>query len=403
VVARVVAGSGQLRADPPTETDELVDTMVLLLARNSVAQARAGLVARVRSETDPPLTRWGARRSIAAIGRWRMTHLAVALVSLALLAAPLAVAQPARGRAYRVGVLQTTFGENPPTVQGLKAGLRDVGLQAGRDLTLDVRFTRGEIEALSGAAMSLVAAGVDVVVAIGEAPTRAALAATKTVPIVFTGVCDPVAAGLAQSLAHPGGNVTWISSLTTELAPKRLEMLKAIVPDLRRVWAIHHADDPSGRAAAESAEKAGPRVGVEVLVRPVRTNGELVASLKAVRQGEGLLAPYDTILDIPSMMLVASLTGRLLTIYPSGFWVRASVPGAPDVGLGGLAAYGSDYEVEGAQAARLVAKILRGSAPRDLPVEGITSVRLVISLKTAKALGLTIPQSVLLRADEVIQ
>ena len=193
-----------------------------------------------------------------------------------------------------------------------------------------------------------------------------------------------------------------VSGLETELAPKRLEILKAMVPTIRRVWAIHHVDDPSAAAAARGAQGAAPHVGVEVVARSVRTAEELANTLKGIAQGDGLLAPYDTILDIPGQMFVASLWARLPVIYPVAFWARAAMPGAPESGLGGLAAYGSDYEAEGVQAARLVAKVLRATMPRDLPVEG-AQVRLVINLKTAKALRLVIPPSVLARADEIIE
>jgi ABC-type uncharacterized transport system substrate-binding protein len=211
-----------------------------------------------------------------------------------------------------------------------------------------------------------------------------------------------VAAGIVKAVAHPGGNVTGVSGLETELAPKRVGILKALVPTVRRVWAVHHVDDPSAAAAARGAHEAAPGLGVEVIARSVRTAEELVNTLKGIAQADGLLAPYDTILNIPGQMLVASLWARLPVIYPVAFWARAAVPGAPESGLGGLAAYGSDYEAEGIQAGRLVAKVLRGSMPRDLPVEG-AQVRLVINLKTAKALRLTIPPSVLARADEIIE
>jgi putative ABC transport system substrate-binding protein len=326
-------------------------------------------------------------------------------VGLTLLAGPLDAQTPPAGKVkpHRVGVLHPAFGEDTPAVQGLKAGFKAAGLEESRDVVLDIRFTRGEVQALPAIARALSASQVDVLFTVGEAATRAAMAATSTVPIVFVGVGDPVAAGMVKAVAHPGGNVTGVSGLETELAPKRLEILKALVPTVRRVWAIHHVDDPSATAAARRAQEAAPRLGVEVVEQSVRTAAELAIALKGIAHGDGLLAPYDTILDIPGQMWVASLWARLPVIYPVAFWVRAAVPGTPDGDLGGLAAYGSDYEAEGVQAARLVARVLRGAMPRDLPVEGVTQVRLIINLKTAKALGLTIPPAVLARADEVIQ
>src|SRR5215813_10441376 len=327
----------------------------------------------------------------------------IVMVGGSIVAPTLAAAQqPGKARPYRVGVLHPAFGETTPTVKGLKAGLKAAALEEGRDVVFEIRFTRGEIHALPAAASALSGGGVDLIFTVGEAATRAAIAATSTVPIVFVGVGDPVAAGIVKAVARPGGNVTGVSGLETELAPKRLEILKAMVPTVRRVWAVHHADDPSAAAAARGAQEAGPRLGVEVVARSVRTAEELATTLKGIAHGDGLLAPYDTILDIPGQMFVASLWARLPVIYPVAFWARAAIPGAQESGLGGLAAYGSDYEAEGMQAARLVAKVLRGAIPRDLPVEG-AQVRLVINLKTATALRLTIPPSVLARADEVIQ
>ncbi len=325
--------------------------------------------------------------------------------ALGLLAAPLAARaqQAGKVRPYRVGVLHPAFGETTPGVLGLKAGLKAAALEEGRDVVFEIRFTRGEVHALPAAARALSLAGVDLIFSVGEAATRAAMAATSTVPIVFVGVGDPVAAGIVRAVAHPGGNVTGVSGLETELAPKRLEILKTLVPTVRRVWAVHHVDDPSATAAARAAQEAAPHLGVEVVARSVRTAEELANTLKGIAHGDGLLAPYDTILDIPGQMFVASLWARLPVIYPVTFWARGgATPDAPESTLGGLAAYGSDYEAEGLQAARLVAKVLRGATPRDLPVEG-AQVRLVVNLKTAKALSLTIPPAALARADEVIQ
>jgi putative tryptophan/tyrosine transport system substrate-binding protein len=322
------------------------------------------------------------------------------MLIVAVFAAPFAAeAQPASVRAYHVGVLHPAFGERTPALEGLRTGLKAAGLEEGRHVVFDVKFTRGDIGALPAAAKALMAAGVDVIFTVGEAPTRAAMAATGTTSIVFAGVGDPVAAGIVKATAHPGGNVTGVSGLETELAPKRLEILKALVPSLRRVWAVYHVEDPSAAAAARGAQEAAPRLGVQVIARPVRTAKELAETLKGIPPGDGLLAPYDTILDVPGQMLVASLQARLPVIYPAAIWARAKL----ESGLGGLAAYGSDYEAEGVQAARLVAKILRGQTPRDLPVEDVTQVRLIINLNTARAFGLTIPPAVLARADEVIQ
>ncbi len=313
--------------------------------------------------------------------------------ALGLLAAPLAAeAQQAR-RPYRIGILHGSYFPGTPSAEGLKAGLKALGLEEGRDVTFDIRFTRGKLEASPAAAAAFVKAGVDLIFTIQEPDTRTAVAATQTIPIVFTGVGDPVGAGIARTIAHPGGNVTGVSNLATELVPKRLEILKAIVPTLRRVWAVYHADDFSSVAAARKAEEVAPTLKLEVVRRPVRTSEELVRELKALRPGDGLLPPADTALNIPGLVLDLERARRASAIFASTFWVEA----------GAVASYGSDEYDEGVQAARLVAKILRGAQPKDLPIEGANKIELAVNLKTAQLLGITIPREVLARANRVIE
>src|SRR5262245_24014710 len=177
-----------------------------------------------------------------------------------------ALAQRAR-TPYRIGVLNDARAANHPAVDGLKAGLRDVGLQEGRDIVFDVRLTGGSPEGMRAIARAVVDAGVDVVFTSGEMATLTAKAATATIPIVFTLVGDPVAAGVVTSLAQPNGNMTGISSLTTELVSKRLEALKALDPRLRRVWALSHGADPASGAALAKAVEVSPRFGIEVIPR----------------------------------------------------------------------------------------------------------------------------------------
>jgi len=313
-----------------------------------------------------------------------------------LLAAPLAAEAQQAGKVWRIGFLSTVFGANPPTLVGLRAGLATEGLEEGRHVVFQQRFTKGTSGLLSHAAHELVAARVDVIVVVGEQAANAARDATQKLPIVFTSVGDPVAAGLVASMAHPSMNLTGIAGLSTELAPKRIEILRELAPALRRIWAIYAKGDTAAASAARAAQRAAGPLGIEVPERPVETPKELVAVLKALGTGDGLLAPVEVTLDIPGQMLIASLQARLPVIFPVEFWTHVGE-------LNGLVSYGSDYEREGRQAARLVAKLLRGARPDELPVEGIKDIRLVINLKTAKALGLTIPPSLLQRADQVIE
>jgi putative ABC transport system substrate-binding protein len=276
-------------------------------------------------------------------------------------------------------------------VEGLKVGLKELGLEEGRDVTFDIHFTKGDPSATNAAAAGLVKTQVDLLFTSNEAATLAAKDTTQKVPIVFTLVGDPVAAGIVRQLAHPGGNVTGVSSLTTELVPKRLETLKRLVPTVRRVWTIYYVAHPSSVAAARKAQEAGPRLKLRVVERPVHTPEELERALKELRPGDALLPPDVGTMDIPAVILEASLASRIPAVFPAALWV----------GHGGLVSYGPDYYAQGIQAARLVAKILRGARAQDLPVEGADKIDLAVNLKTASLLGLTVPRTVLLRADRL--
>ena len=324
------------------------------------------------------------RRSVAAI-----------LLGSAILALVGVVPSPANAQhtrlPYRVGVLNDATAANHPVVDGLKAGLRDLGLEEGRDVLFDVRLTDGTPERIRAAADALTSAGVDVIFTSGDAATRAAGAATQTIPIVFTLVGDPVGAGIVKSLAHPAGNLTGVSSLTTELIPKRLEVLKALVPTLRRVWAISYGADPASGAAITRAAEASPRFGLEVMPQAVLTQEELAQILERVRPGDALLVPDIATIDLSAVLLETSLARRIPAVFSAGLWVSH----------GGLVSYGADYRAQGAQAARLVRKILHGARPRDLPVERAHPIFLAVNLKTAAAFGLVAPRTVLFRAEVI--
>jgi putative ABC transport system substrate-binding protein len=221
------------------------------------------------------------------------------------------------------------------------------------------------------------------------AATKAAKDATTRTPIVFTLVADPVAAGIVTTLAQPEGNVTGVSSLQPELVAKRLEILKTLAPTVRRVWVIHHGSDPSATPMVVKALEAGPRAKLEVIPRGVVTAQDLTLTLREVRRGDALLAPESASLDIPTAILQTSLASRVPAVFTTALWV----------GHGGLVSYGPDYYAQGIQAAGLVAKILRGTRPQDVPLEGSDKIDLAVNLKTAELLGLTVPRKILLRAD----
>jgi putative ABC transport system substrate-binding protein len=299
-----------------------------------------------------------------------------------------AVAQNAV-RVHRIGVLNEALAANHPTVEGLKGGLHELGIVEGRDVTFEVRFTQGDAAAARDGAAAFAKAGVDLIFTSNEEPTRQAMAATTTIPIVFTSIGDPIAAGIVEKLSAPQGNVTGISSLTPELAAKRLELLRTLAPAARRVWAFHETEDRISAAAAANAASAARQLGLQLVTRSVASREELALALKEIRRGDALLAPDRGRLDVSGALLDLSLSARLPAVFTASFYV----------GYGGLASYGADYYAEGFQAARLVARILRGARPQELPVEGADKLDVAVNLKTAADLRLTVPRKILLRAD----
>ena len=292
-------------------------------------------------------------------------------------------------RPFRIGVLNAAWAASHPTVEGLKAGLKELGVEDGRDVTFDIRFTEGKLDAMPAAAVALVQAGVDLIFTSQEAATKAAKDATKSVPIVFTLVGDPVAADIVGTLAQPGGNVTGISSLQTELVAKRLEVLKTLAPARRRVWLIYDGVDLSTVPMVQKAIEVAPRLKLEVLPKGVLDANELRRVLREVRRDDAVLAPEGSNPDLAIAIIEQSLALRVPAVFGTALWV----------GYGGLVSYGPDYYAQGVQAAALVAKIRRGARPRDLPVEGAEKIDLAVNLKTADLLGLVVPRKILLRAD----
>lgn len=292
-------------------------------------------------------------------------------------------------RPFRIGILNAAWAASHPTVEGLKAGLKELGLEDGRDVTFDVRFTEGKLDPMPAAAAALVKAGVDLIFTSQEAATQAARDATKSVPIVFTLVGDPVGAGIVGSLARPGGNVTGISSLQTELVAKRLEILRTLAPAVRRVWLIYYGVDLSTTPMIRKALEAAQRMKLEVVPKGVLDASELRRVLREVRRDDAVLTPEGSSPDLSIAIIEQSLASKVPAVFGTALWV----------GYGGLMSYGPDYYAQGVQAATLVAKIRRGARPQDLPVEGAEKIDLAVNLKTADLLGLTVPRKILLRAD----
>jgi len=325
------------------------------------------------------------------------TRLVVALIlalAFAVLAAPLAApAQQPPGKTARIGFL----GDVPAFLdEAFRQGLRELGYVEGQNITIEHRAPDWKYERLPALAADLVRLKVDVIVAASPPATEAAKQATSTIPIVFTVVGDPVAAGFVASLARPGGNLTGLATIGPELVGKQLEMLKAVAPKVSRVAVLLNPDQQGHRLGVRQAEGAARAFGVQLQIVEARTPAEIDAAFTAMRsqRAGGVLVLRDAVFRAQRAQIVGlAAKSRLPAVY--GLREEAEA--------GGLMAYGASVPENFRRAATYVDKILKGAKPADLPVEQPTKFELVINLKTAKALGLTIPPSLLSRADQVIE
>ncbi|TMQ55369.1 MAG: ABC transporter substrate-binding protein [Candidatus Eisenbacteria bacterium] len=310
-----------------------------------------------------------------------------------LLAAPRAAeAQPA-GKVPRIGFLSDS---RQPWDEGFRQGLRELGYVAGHNITIEYRYGEGKFERLPGLAAELVRLNVDLVVAGGTQATSSAKQATGVIPIVMGVSADPVGNGFVASLARPGGNITGLTSLSPDLSGKRLALLKEIVPRLSRVSVLWNSVNPDNASQLREAEAAANALGVQLLPIGVRSSNEFDKAFSVINNaradvlytlGDSLFANNrKRIVDFAAKNQLASM-----------FSTRQAVE------AGGLVSYGTDFVDLFRRAAIYVDKILKGAKPADLPIEQPTKFELVINLKTAKALGLTILPSLLLRADQVIE
>ena len=314
------------------------------------------------------------------------------MISGSLLAAPLAAgAQPA-GKVYRIGFLRA--GQPPETyLEGFQQGLRERGYIYGQNVLVEFRVTDGSIDELPRLAEELVRLKVDVILASAGPAALAVKRATTSVPIVFVGVVEPVELGLVPSLGRPGGNITGLTATSGDFAGKRLELLRTIVPRLRRVAVLWHPANPNNLIQLKRAQVAARTLGVQPEPVPIQGPNDFDSAVKAVRGTDGLLLLESPLFTTHRARLAElAARSRLPAIYGQREYVE----------VGGLMSYGTHVQDLYRRAASYVDKILKGAKPADLPVEQPTKFELVINLKTAKALGLTIPQSLLGRADEVI-
>jgi putative ABC transport system substrate-binding protein len=314
----------------------------------------------------------------------------------ALLAAPRAAqAQPA-GKLPKLGVLVPSSQDAAANfVEAFRQGLLERGYVEPKTITLEVRAAGGDPQRLAAFAGELARLDVDVIVTVGTGIV-AAKRATASIPIVMRSTVDPVKAGFVASLAKPGRNITGVTSVSSELQGKRLELLREAFPSVSRVAVIWNGAEPGASAEFAELTAAARRLGLDLISREVRTPSEFDAALQAAaRDAAGALVTIRNPLLVTHQATVVALAARyrLPAIYDARDAIVA----------GGLMSYGADLNDLHRRLAGFVDRILRGAKPSDLPVEQPTKFHLVINLKTAKALGLTIPKSVLLRADEVIQ
>jgi putative ABC transport system substrate-binding protein len=326
---------------------------------------------------------------------WYSAVGSIVTLLLSLLTVPLAAAAQPLGKVYRIGFLATA--PLPAHVwEALLDGLRERGYIEGQNLVFERRFSEGNAERFPEFAAELVRLKVDCLIVPSTPAALAAKHATQTIPIVVPAANDPVGAGLVASLARPGGNLTGLSTFAPELSGKRLELLKEVVPGLTRVAVLWNAANPANAAAWEEMQAAAGALGLLLHSQDVRGPQDFEGVFARMIQArpEAFLVLADTLLARHRPQIVEFVTQQHLpSVFSTKEWVVA----------GGLMSYGPSLPALYRRAATYVDRILKGATPADLPVEQPTQFELVLNLKTAQALGLTIPPLVRFRADEVIQ
>jgi putative tryptophan/tyrosine transport system substrate-binding protein len=317
------------------------------------------------------------------------------LLLMILLIASIHFAEAQQPKPRRIGVI-TSGGLWYETIDGLRVGLRQLGLEEGKQFTLVVRDTKGDSRAAEEAASNMEREKVDLIYTTQSSVSIAAKRTTKDIPIVFSAGSDPVVLGLVESFAKPGGRLTGVYNPVTDLTAKRLEILKEIVPKLHRVVTFYDPGNAVASQSAKFAREASPSRGIELIERHVTSIEELRAGMRDLKAGEmdAYFAVSDALVSNAAQMIIEmARTKKLPTVFD---FLTA-------VSRGGLASYSANYQEVGRVSAKYVQRILAGVTPRELPVEGVDKIELVLNLKTAKQIGLTIPPNVLTRADKVIK
>jgi putative ABC transport system substrate-binding protein len=316
-------------------------------------------------------------------------------LALSVLVASMAEDSLAASGPQRVGIIHHG-GEWLSFVDGLRQGLHAAGIEEGKHVVLEIRETKGDLQAVEAAAKELERARVDVIVTASTSVSMGAKRATTQVPIVFFAGSDPVAAGLVESFARPGGRLSGVHGLTRDLTAKRLELLKHLLPKLSRVISIFNPDNRSTQLALPLARGAARKMSLQLVERHARTVDELRGVVQTISPQE-----FDAFFQITDAMVTA---GALVVIeaarekrLPTMFHETSLCD------KGGLFCYGQNYREVGRVAAKFVQRVLAGTAPRDLPVENWDKIELVVNRRTARQIGVAIPSGMLLRADRAIE
>ena len=320
-------------------------------------------------------------------------------VGLGALAAALPSIAQQQGKIWRIGFLaprSRPTSSDPDVYSAFPQGMRELGYVEGKNFVVEWRFADGKFERLPGLAAELVKMKVDVIVAAGTVATEVAQRATTTIPIVIAASVDPVGSGFVKSLARPGGNITGLSLATSDFSPKHLELLMTVVPKLSRVAVLVSPDNSAHPGVLKSIQAAAQKLGVQVLPVSARTPEDIERGFAVMKRehAEAVIVAADAFFVLQRRQIVElALKHRLASMAPNREYAAA----------GGLMSYGQNVADFYRRAATFVDKILKGAKPGELPIEQPAIFELVINRKTAKTLGISLPQELLLRADRVIE
>lgn len=295
-------------------------------------------------------------------------------------------------KVFKIGISTDAMVAWHSTTEGFRDGLREFGYVEGKNVTFEVRAAQGDMTRVPQLTVELVQQKPDLLLCVSDACGRE----NGGIPMVFVQVSDPVRRGLVKSVPRPGGNITGVANLRAELTAKRLELFKGVVPSLRRVLVTYDPRENDERESVAVARSAATRLGLTLLERSMTEPLQIEPGLAELKEGgrDGvLIVQSGTNLNIPGRSLEVATSNNIPTMYPASFWSK----------FGALTSYGSDQYAQGRQAARLGHKILTGTPPAQIPVELPDRIEFIINLKTAKRLGLKVPQPALLRADRVIE